>query len=164
MNKYLLKRLNTPLMIEYGYLEALLSQEMRITGAKSKGSFAGSIQVIPVYGALSHRSTGLLSWLFGDVMTYESIRRDFQAALTNSEVGSILFDIDSHGGEVAGVFDLADDIYKARGSKPILAIANENALSAAYLIASAADEIYLSRTADVGSIGVTAVHCDYSQM
>ena len=73
-----------------------------------------------------------------------------------------MFLIDSPGGEVAGLFDLVDEIYHARGTKPIIAVADEAAFSAAYAIASAADEVYLSRTAEVGSIGVIAIHTDQS--
>jgi signal peptide peptidase SppA len=73
-----------------------------------------------------------------------------------------LLDIDSPGGEAGGVFDLADKIFSARKVKPIWAVANDEAFSAAYAIAAAADRIYLSRTGGVGSIGVIAVHLDQS--
>jgi len=71
-------------------------------------------------------------------------------------------EIDSAGGEVAGLFDLADTIYQARNIKPVWAIANENAYSAAYAIASAAERLTLPRSAGVGSIGVVAMHMDQS--
>jgi ClpP class serine protease len=61
------------------------------------------------------------------------------------------------------VFDLADRIYAARGKKPIWAVANEDAFSAAYAIAAATERLYVSRTAGVGSVGVIAVHLDQSQ-
>ena len=83
--------------------------------------------------------------------------------MADEDVSQIILNIDSPGGEVAGAFDLADLIYQARGTKPILAIANESALSAAYLIASAADKVYLTRTASVGSVGVMALHVDQSK-
>jgi ClpP class serine protease len=63
---------------------------------------------------------------------------------------------------VAGCFDLVDDIYNARDEKPIIAICNEIAYSAAYAIASAAGRITLPRTGGVGSIGVICMHVDYS--
>ncbi|TOL42864.1 serine peptidase, partial [Vibrio parahaemolyticus] len=71
----------------------------------------------------------------------------------------ICLDIDSPGGEVAGCFDLVDLIYELRGKKPIYAILSENAYSAAYAIASAADKIYVPRTGGVGSVGVIVIHC-----
>ena len=41
-------------------------------------------------------------------------------------------------------------------------MANESALSAAYAIGSTADRLYVTRTGEVGSIGVVAVHVDES--
>ncbi|WP_050871030.1 S49 family peptidase, partial [Yersinia enterocolitica] len=75
----------------------------------------------------------------------------------------ICLDIDSPGGEVAGCFDLVDEIYAARGEKPIWAILSESAYSAAYALASAADRIIVPRTGGVGSIGVIVMHVDWSQ-
>jgi signal peptide peptidase SppA len=71
-------------------------------------------------------------------------------------------DIDSPGGEVSGLFDLVDFIYESREVKPIYAIANDHAFSAAYAIASAASKIFVNRTSGVGSIGVIATHVDQS--
>ncbi len=82
----------------------------------------------------------------------------FRDALADTDVRAILFDIDSPGGEVAGVFDLVDEIHAARSQKPIHAVANEEALSAAYAIASAADKVYVPRTGAAGSVGVIAIH------
>jgi len=69
---------------------------------------------------------------------------------------------DSPGGEVGGLFDLVEQIRAIRpaATKPLWAVANENALSAAYAVASAADRLYVTRTGEVGSIGVVAVHVD----
>ena len=94
---------------------------------------------------------------------YDGIRQSFLTAISDPEVSGICLDIDSPGGEVAGCFDLVDEIYHARGSKPIHAILTENAYSAAYAIASAADRIHVPRTGGVGSVGVIVIHCDWSQ-
>ena len=67
------------------------------------------------------------------------------------------------GGEVAGCFDLADEIFACRGRKPIWAILSENAFSAAYAIASAADRITVPRTGGTGSVGVICLHVDFSK-
>jgi len=122
------------------------------------------IAVVPVHGSLVHRTHGLDA--MSGLTTYDDIRNDFRAALA-SNADAILLDIDSPGGEAAGVMDLSDEIFEARiengGTKPIYAAANESAFSAAYAIASAADKIFLSRTGHVGSIGVIAVHRDQSE-
>jgi len=71
-------------------------------------------------------------------------------------------EIDSFGGEVAGVFDLADRIRAVRASKPVWAFVAEHAFSAGYALASQADRILLPRTGAVGSIGVVVMHADLS--
>lgn len=95
---------------------------------------------------------------------YDGIRQNFVEAMQDDRVRAIWLDIDSPGGEVSGMFDLADLIYSARGhGKPIWAILNESAFSAAYALASAADRITVPRTGGVGSIGIVWMHCDLSQ-
>jgi signal peptide peptidase SppA len=114
------------------------------------------VALIEISGGLTYRA---YSWW---TTSYLDIRDSFRAAMADERAESILFLIDSPGGEVAGLFDLVDEIYHARGTKPIIAIADEAAFSAAYAIASAADEVYLPTTAQVGSIGVIAIHVDQS--
>ncbi len=120
------------------------------------------IKVIPIHGILTKNSEA-----FDDVLgmtSYEKIREEIEKALVDEKVETILLDIDSPGGEVSGIFDLADFIYEARKSekKKIVAIANDDAYSAAYAIASSAEKVYVSRTSGVGSIGVIASHIDQS--
>jgi signal peptide peptidase SppA len=94
---------------------------------------------------------------------YSGIRQAFLSAVTDRAVKAILLDIDSPGGEVSGCFDLVDAIYEQRGRKPIWSVLNENAYSAAYAIASAADYITVPRTGGVGSVGVICMHVDFSR-
>ncbi|WMT13359.1 S49 family peptidase [Serratia fonticola] len=119
------------------------------------------VAVIPIQGTLVQK-LGLLRPYSG-MTGYDGIRQSFLNAFHDPEVTGICLDIDSPGGEVAGCFDLVDEIYSARGVKPIHAILTENAYSAAYAIGSAADRIYVPRTGGVGSIGVIVIHCDWSQ-
>ncbi len=119
------------------------------------------VAVIPVKGILIQR-LGWMWWygeLFG-VSGYDRIRYQFMHALANEAVDAIAFDVDSPGGDVAGCFDLVDTIYGARGIKPIAAILGENAYSAAYAIASAADpgRLWVPRTGGTGSVGVIYIH------
>lgn len=120
-----------------------------------------AVAVLPVYGALLKRGTGdpeLDRW-FGITST-ERLVRDFAALVADDTVGAIVLQIDSPGGEARGIFDLAAQIYAARGRKPIYAVADEWAYSAGYLLASAADRVVLPRTGGVGSIGVVLVRLD----
>jgi signal peptide peptidase SppA len=84
-------------------------------------------------------------------------------ALADESVGQILIDIDSPGGSVYGVAELADEIYRARSQKPVVALANSLAASAAYWVGSAASEFYVTPGGEVGSIGVWQAHFDYSE-
>ncbi|WP_341811002.1 S49 family peptidase [Wolbachia endosymbiont (group B) of Chesias legatella] len=116
--------------------------------------------VIAIHGILTKKPGAFDDFL--GMTSYEKIQEEIEEALENKEVETIILDIDSPGGEVNGVFDLADFIYSARGKKRIIAIANDDAYSAAYAIASSAEKVFVSRTSGVGSIGVIASHIDQS--
>lgn len=120
----------------------------------------GGTAVISVYGTLVHRAMGIeaLSGLAG----YTRLATRLQAAVRDRDVERILLDIDSPGGEVSGLYDLTSKIVAARGFKPVWGIANESAFSAAYAIGSAVTRLVAPQTADVGSIGVIAMHVDQS--
>lgn len=87
---------------------------------------------------------------------YAMLATDLQQALDTPQVKSIILEIDSPGGEVNGAAELADMIYAARGQKPIVAYISGDGCSAAYWLASAADEIVIAQTAIVGCIGAVA--------
>lgn len=93
---------------------------------------------------------------------YDGIKAKLVAAMEDDEVEAVLLDIDSPGGAVAGCFDLVDLIYAFResGAKPIGAIANEMACSAAYAIFTAATPGYrfVPRTGEIGSVGVLMMY------
>lgn len=125
-------------------------------------SSGGGVAVIPVFGVISQRMS-MMSEMSGGTST-ERIAGAIRQALSDPAVGSIVLQIDSPGGGVYGVAELADAIYKARGQKPIVAVADSMAASAAYWIAASADEIVVTPSGEVGSIGVFAAHEDVSQM
>lgn len=83
------------------------------------------------------------------------IRAEFQDALADPRIQGILLDVDSPGGEVGGLFDLAGEILAGRQEKPIYAIANDAAFSAAYAIASSAERLFVTSTGGVGSRNIT---------
>ncbi|MCK4620712.1 MAG: S49 family peptidase [Desulfuromonadales bacterium] len=125
-------------------------------------SARNGVGVIGIYGPLMHRVLDM-EFPSGGPTTYSDIRKAFDLALADDEVQGIVLDIDSPGGEVSGCFDLADHIYHSRAIKPITAVVNESAFSAAYLLASAAQKIILPRTGGCGSIGVIATHTEFSR-
>jgi signal peptide peptidase SppA len=179
------KLFNTPLAIHPQKAEVVISAVMERFGitqirstmmeddyydddrfSRKKKADAGydileGIALISIQGTLVQKLGSLRP--YSGMTGYDGIRQVFLSAIHDPEVKGICLDIDSPGGEVAGCFDLVDLIYELRGKKPIYAILSENAYSAAYAIASAADKIYVPRTGGVGSVGVIVIHCDWSQ-
>jgi len=121
----------------------------------------GGVAVIAVRGTLVQRTGTLRPW--SGMCGYDGLRQSLALALDDPEVDAIVLDIDSPGGEVAGCFDLVDQVYAARAVKPIRAILAENAFSAAYALASAASSVSVPRTGGTGSVGVLALHVDWSR-
>jgi signal peptide peptidase SppA len=133
----------------------------RFEPSKAQGRVA-TPGVVPIHGFISERSS-IWDDLFGGT-SVEAIREMFRAAMADSSVSAVILDVDSPGGTVAGVTELANEIRAARGNgKRIVAVANSLAASAAYWLASQADELVATPSASVGSIGVYAVHQDFSE-
>lgn len=118
------------------------------------------VAVIPIIGPIEHRPS-VMGQMCGFPSTME-VGAMFDAALAEPKVKSILLDIDSPGGVASGTPELAAKIFAARGQKPIVAIANTMAASAAYWIGTAADRLFVTPSGDVGSVGVFSIHEDYS--
>lgn len=123
----------------------------------------GGVAVIPVHGILVPRR-GQITAMCSELTSYERIRGQLQAALNDPSISEIVLDINSGGGAAVGCKELADYIYQSRDTKPITAIVNYSAYSAAYFIASACSKIIVSQTSGVGSIGVIMEHLDTSKM
>lgn len=125
---------------------------------------AGAVAVIPLRGIITPRGS-FFSFLFGGGSGgLEGFQQSLREALADDDVGSILIDIDSPGGSVDLVDETAAMVRAARGTKPIVAIANTMAASAAYYIASQADEVIVTPSGMTGSIGVFCEHLDFSGM
>jgi signal peptide peptidase SppA len=118
------------------------------------------IAVLPLFGFLAQRTNPLD--FIGDT-SLERFGAIFGQVLADPSIESIVIEIDSPGGSVYGAEELAAAIFAARGKKRIVAIANSLAASAAYWIGSAAGELSCTPTGEVGSIGILAVHEDWSR-
>lgn len=110
--------------------------------------------ITPFAGTMSDTSGG---------SSVEGIRNELRAALADESVQSILLNIDSPGGSVDLVPELGAEILAARDEKPVVALANTFAASAAYWLASQAGEIVVTPSGEVGSIGVYSAHTDRSK-
>ena len=145
---------------------SLHARGVSVESAMPRGSSlprGGSVAVIPIQGPITQHGGGLFEMLFGGA-SIDGIAESFRASMADDDIRAVLLDIDSPGGSVFGVSELANEIYRARGAKPIYAIANGTAASAAYWLGAAADEFYVTPSGLAGSIGVFAVHMDLSEM
>ena len=96
---------------------------------------------------------------------YPEIRDAMISAATDTSVQHIILDIDSGGGAVSGVDDTAKLIRLVHDNvKPVTAFTDGSMYSAAYWLGSSAGEVYASKAAGMGSIGVIATHMERSEM
>jgi signal peptide peptidase SppA len=121
------------------------------------------IAVLPIFGVMGHRARLVEEVSSGIGTSTELLGRAFRAAMKDPSIGAIVLDVDSPGGSVFGTGELADEIFAARGVKPIVASVNSQAASGAYWVASAADEIVITPGGVAGSIGVWSAHEDWSK-
>lgn len=146
--------------IDLASIEARLGKPLQ--NAEQGYTVRSGVAVIPVNGVIGKRMN-MFSEISGGAST-ELIARDINAALEDQSVQSILLHIDSPGGSVDGVENLADIIRAASQIKPVVSFADGTMASAAYWLGSAADAIVASSsTAQIGSIGVVATHRDVSR-
>lgn len=119
------------------------------------------VAVITVTGTLINRG----AWLGSDSgeTSYEGIKFQVASAADDLRANSILLDIESPGGEAVGAFEAAESIRLAASKKPVIAVVNGMAASAAYALASGATKIITTPTGLSGSIGVVMLHADYSR-
>ncbi|WP_294844458.1 S49 family peptidase [uncultured Gilliamella sp.] len=126
-------------------------------------STAVPVKVIPIHGLLTTRR-GSINAACTELVSYEKLSADINQALNDASIKEIVLDINSGGGSATGCKELADFIFQAREIKPITAIVNYCAFSAAYFIASACSKIIISETSGVGSIGVLLEHMEMSKL
>lgn len=130
--------------------------------ARGRRPAAGAVARIRIEGPIEQKAS-IWTLLFGGA-ALDMIQAEFDAAVADPDVKGILLEVDSPGGTVYGVPELARRIRAARGSKPIVAVANAEAASAAYYLASQADEVVATPSGQVGSIGVVYLHTDLTGM
>jgi signal peptide peptidase SppA len=171
---------NTPLLVEQAWAATALpalnialrngqfsDEQAFVTAARTRSEqsglrMEGSVAVVPVLGPLLHRGAydAECTYLTG----YQDIANMVRAAGADSACRAIVLSIDSPGGEVAGCFDLAENIQEYANGKPIYAAINDMGCSAAYALAAASKEIHVTQNAVVGSVGVYVCHMDFSRL
>lgn len=156
---------NPVLQKEEGRVDMVKQTMARTLGASAVSSsmmygMVGTTAVIPVFGALVNRFNSTYGFITG----YNYIKNAIATALADESVDSIILDINSGGGEVAGCFETADYIKAARSQKEIHAVVDSSCYSAAYAIASACTSIKATPSSRIGSVGVVAMHASYEKM
>jgi signal peptide peptidase SppA len=134
-------------------LEARATRDMPVPSG-------GSVALIPMHGVISPRMNMFTETSGGT--TFEALTKQLQAAVADPNVRTIVFDVDSPGGNVAGASEFAGEVLRARSIKTVIAQANHLMASAAYWGMAGATKIIASPSALVGSVGVYTIHDDVS--
>lgn len=136
------------------------------TRAKPNGGYGlnrsiDGVEFISIVGSLVNRG----AWIESNsgLVSYEGISAQVRDAMGNDAVHTVVLDLDTPGGEATGMFAAAQLIRELAAEKRVIAVVNDLAASAGYGLASAADEIVVSPTSIVGSIGVVMTHVDASK-
>jgi signal peptide peptidase SppA len=144
--------------------EAAVDQQAKMTAGISPRSggyqTVGRVALINVSGILLPHASALAEF-FGYIGC-DSIGAQVDAALADKGINKIALRVDSPGGSVFGVQELADKLRVAREQKPIVAVADGEAASGAYWVISQASEVFCSPSSMVGSIGVIVDHVSYA--
>lgn len=121
------------------------------------------IALLTLYGAIVPRMERVAD-VSATAASLVDFQHAFQSVANDPDVAAIILDVDSPGGTVDLVPETAAMIRAARREdRPIVAVANTMAASAAYWIYSAADELVVTPSGMVGSIGVYLAHEDISE-
>lgn len=126
-------------------------------------TISGNTAIISIAGSLTN-SASYWNRYFG-VTGYPEIKEALVQAANDESIESILLQVDSGGGTVNGVFDLAEFIKKIDTLiKPIETINTGMMASAAYLLGSQGRKVHATEMSQTGSIGVIMIHMEYSEM
>jgi signal peptide peptidase SppA len=129
--------------------------------AASEASGGGGVAVVPVHGILTHRGHTVDNSSQALTST-ERLASTLRALVRDPGVAAVCLDFDTPGGSVYGVQELASTIHGLRGEKPIVGVANATAASGGYWAISQCDEVVVTPSGGVGSIGVIMAHDDLS--
>jgi signal peptide peptidase SppA len=151
--------LDVACLSEYLLRAAGVEPAPRLAASAASGGKSGSVAIIPVHGALYPRGGRSL---YGSFTGMDGLRSQVAAHAADPDVSAIIAHFDSPGGTVAGTPETAAAFKAAATQKPVIAMVDSLAASAAYWIASQCSEIVMAPSADVGSIGAMILHADVS--
>lgn len=134
----------------------------REAAARQLRAVGGKVAVLPVHGMIEPRLS-FEGFLFGSA-PLDLLSAALDRLARDKSCGAIVLDVDSPGGTSYGVREFADQVARVNETKPVYAVANSMACSAAHWIASQAGHLSVTPGGDVGSIGVYMLHADFSGM
>lgn len=142
-------------------VEALQTVRAQALANSHKTYIRNGVAIIPIYGSI-FRYANMFTDISGATST-QMLALDFKNALDDVNVKAIILEIDSGGGQANGISELSQMIYEARGKKPIKAYIGGSGASAAYWLASSADEVIINDTGIAGSIGAMLSFDDHTE-
>lgn len=140
--------------------EQAFAEHLAAKQDKKKRKPSATVGVIPIHGTITQRADFFSEWSGG--ASTESIGMVLDEFAADPSVDAIVLDVDSPGGTVYGVEELAMKIHAATKVKKVIAVANSLMASAAYWLGSQASELVVTPNGEVGSIGVYLMHRDRS--
>lgn len=146
--------------IEQATPEAIAAAVAAYGQRQAGPDMVGDVAVISCCGPIAYRPSWF-SMYFGGTSISE-MQQQFRMALADPAVRVIAFRWDSPGGSVEFVPEFAQELFDARGQKPILSVCDTMCASAAYWLASQTETIYGSASSMLGAIGVFMEHYDVS--
>jgi signal peptide peptidase SppA len=145
-----------PLLIEATKLDAAY-------GMRKSYAVQDGVAIVDISGVLANEPSLADAILFG-ATAYGQILDEVEQAVEDSEVRAVLLRVNSPGGDSDNAFETAVALAELARRKPLWAAADNSMFSAAYLLATAAERIYVPEfTGGAGSIGVYAEHFDWSE-
>lgn len=134
----------------------------REDGSRRTVRAAGKTALVTIDGSLVNRGAWMGKDFCTGLVSYEGINAQLDEVAAEAAIDSVILDINSYGGEANGMAATARKVRELRKTKYVVAVINDVAASAGYGLASGADEIVVSETSVVGSIGVVMLHLDRS--
>jgi len=116
------------------------------------------VAILPVIGPIFPRAN--LFTQFSGGVSISELTLDFNAALRDPSIHSIVLNIDSPGGNITGIGEFAAMLFAAQGKKSVVSYISGLGASAAYWIAAGTSKIYVDESSELGSIGVVAGYTD----
>jgi len=169
----------TPILIDpskaQGYLDRVASldistakkaEDMKevltmLFGEQPEMTIEDDVAIIPIKGVIGSKLTALEKMM--GATDVEDIKGWAKHCLESDDVKTVILDVDSPGGTVTGVPEVAKVLRALGQAKHTIAYTDGEACSAAYWMASQCNEFYATPSATVGSVGVYVAMPDYTK-